>query len=77
MAFSESTKDAAFRRSGGQCECRRSSHGHWTGRCSTKITRHGAEYHHVVSQDAGGSDGLENCEALCVSCHQKTKSYGG
>lgn len=75
MAFSESVKDAAFRRSGGQCECRRTTHGH-SGRCQTKITRYSAEYHHVVSQNAGGSDGLENCEALCVTCHTKTGSYG-
>jgi 5-methylcytosine-specific restriction protein A len=78
MAFSESVKDAAFRRSGGQCECKRTSHSsHWWGRCSTAITRHGAEYHHIISQDAGGSDGLENCEALCVPCHKATGSYGG
>ena len=75
MAFSESVKDAAFRRSGGQCECRRTTHRR-IGRCGTNITRYGAEYHHIVSQNAGGSDGLDNCEALCVTCHQQTKSYG-
>ena len=76
MAFSESTKDAAFKRSQGYCECARVSHAHWLGRCATAITRHSAEYHHVVSQDAYGSDGLENCEALCVPCHKATGSYG-
>jgi 5-methylcytosine-specific restriction endonuclease McrA len=76
MAFSESTKDAAFKRSGGQCECRRTSHGH-NGRCKTTITRHGAEYHHITSVAAGGSDGISNCEALCITCHKKTGSYGG
>jgi len=65
MAFSESVKDSAFKRSGGQCECRRTTHRH-IGRCSTNITRYGAEYHHIVSQNAGGSDGLDNCEALFV-----------
>ncbi|MHC4072779.1 MAG: HNH endonuclease [Planctomycetota bacterium] len=75
MAFTDSVKDSAFRRSGGQCECKRTTHGH-IGRCLSIITRHVAEYHHVVSEAAGGSDGLENCEALCVTCHQKTKSYG-
>ncbi len=77
MAFSESVKDAAFKRSGGHCECNRSSHTNHTIRCSTTITRHGAEYHHVKSQDAGGPDTLDNCEALCKTCHQQTKSYGG
>lgn len=76
MAFSESIKDKAFKRSGGQCECKRTTHGH-SGRCKTRITRHGAEYHHVLSQSAGGTDGLENCEALCTTCHRKTRSYGG
>ena len=76
MAFTDLIKDGAFRRSNGQCECRRTTHGH-IGRCPAIITRHRAEYHHVVSQDAGGSDGLENCEALCTTCHQKTRSYGG
>ena len=77
MAFSDGVKDAAFKRSGGQCECRRSGHTNHTGRCTATITRHGAEYHHVTSQDAGGSDGLSNCQALCVKCHKQTGSYGG
>ena len=74
MAFSDSVKDDAFKRSGGRCECTRSSHTNHTGRCTTSITRHGAEYHHV---DSGGSDALGNCEALCTTCHQQTGSYGG
>ena len=57
MAFSESTKDSAFRRSGGHCECRRKTHNH-PGRCPTNVTRHSAEYHHRLSADAGGGDGL-------------------
>ncbi len=77
MAFSESIKDQAFKRSGGSCECTRSSHENHTGRCSATVTRHSAEYHHVLSQDAGGGDGLENCEVLCTSCHRQTRSYGG
>lgn len=77
MAFSDHTKDAAFNLSGGQCECKRSAcpQGH-SGRCNTKVTRDGAEYHHVTAESAGGSDGLSNCEVLCVPCHEGTKSYG-
>ena len=75
MAFAESIKDEAFRRSGGQCECTRYSHSHF-GRCPTKVTRYSPEYHHILSQDAGGSDGLSNCEVLCVTCHKQTASYG-
>lgn len=78
MAFSESVKDDAFKRSGGRCECKRQSHTHHgAGRCNNTITRHGAEYHHVVSQLAGGADTLANCEALCITCHKLTGSYGG
>ena len=77
MAFSDTTKDVAYKRSGGRCECTRSSHINHTGRCSTKITRHGAEYHHKTSISAGGSDSLSNCEALCTTCHKQTRSYGG
>ncbi len=77
MAFSDSTKDDAFKRSNGRCECTRSSHTNHTARCSTTITRHGAEYHHVVSQNSGGSDSLSNCQALCSICHKQTGSYGG
>jgi 5-methylcytosine-specific restriction endonuclease McrA len=73
MAFSQETKDKAYRRAGGKCECRRSGCGH-TGRCNTTLNRWHA--HHIVSQNAGGSDGLENCEALCIPCHENTRSYG-
>ena len=77
MAFSESTKNEAFGNSGGRCECRRTTHNHPHIRCPVTVTRYGAEYHHITSQDAGGSDGLSNCEVLCVKCHQATRSYGG
>ena len=76
MAFSDSVKDQAFKRSGGQCECRRYSHTNHSGRCTATITRHSAEYHHVTAVAAGGHDGLSNCEALCVTCHRQTDSYG-
>lgn len=75
MAFSESTKDLAFKRSGGRCECERESHGH-TGRCPTRVTRHGAQYHHKHAESLGGSDSLSNCEVLCVRCHKQTQSWG-
>jgi len=73
MAFPESVKDDAFRKSGGRCQCTRSSHTNHSGRCPTRITRHGAEYHH---RDAKGPDTPSNCEALCSECHQQTESYG-
>ena len=75
MAFSDATKDQAYVQSGGRCECKRAGHGH-AGRCPTRITRTGAQYHHITAQSVGGGDGLSNCEALCVECHRLTPSYG-
>ena len=75
MPFPESVKDAAFRRSGGRCECQRQNHGH-AGRCSTAVTRHGAHYHHKHAESLGGPSTLSNCEVLCVPCHKKTESWG-
>jgi len=79
MAFPECVKDDAYKRSGGQCECARQHTGatdapHHGGRCPTKVTRHGAEYHHLVSEEAGGSDTLSNCQVLCVTCHRLVHS---
>lgn len=76
MAFSEPTKNAAFKRSGGQCECRRSTHPHGANRCPTKVSQHGARYHHITSQEAGGSNSPGNCQVLCVTCHELTRPYG-
>ena len=75
MEFPDSVKDAAFRRSGGQCECMRSSHSH-AGRCKTTVTRYSAEYNHVPVDPKIGADTLANCEVLCVTCHKETASYG-
>ena len=75
MAFSQAVKDAAYQRAGGKCECRRLSCKH-IGRCPRPLV-YGWDAHHIVSQSAGGSDTLANCEALCVACHKNTLSYGG
>jgi 5-methylcytosine-specific restriction endonuclease McrA len=74
MAFPQDVKDRAYRRAGGKCECARTVCGH-KGRCNASLAD-GWHAHHVTSQDAGGSDGIENCEALCIPCHKKTASYG-
>jgi 5-methylcytosine-specific restriction endonuclease McrA len=76
MAFPQSVKDAAKKRSGGRCECTRVRHTNdasHSGRCP----KSGVEYHHKVSVKAGGADTLANCEHLCRACHQGTESYGG
>jgi 5-methylcytosine-specific restriction protein A len=77
MAFSEETKVAAFRRAGGQCECRRlSCTKHATVRCTSKLVAGRWHAHHVTAVAAGGPDTLSNCEALCIPCHEGTPSYG-
>lgn len=75
MAFSQDVKEQAYRRAGGKCECRRTVCGH-SGRCNKSLAG-GWHAHHKLSQAAGGSDGLENCEALCIPCHKNTGSFGG
>ena len=78
MAFSELTKDQAFASSGGRCECRRDHASHRGHRCLTTFTRNGGQWdaHHFTAALVGGSDGLSNCEALCLACHKLTDSYG-
>ena len=82
MAFSESVKDAAYRRSGGRCECtRKHSYAvnppHSGGRCPTTFGRYGNwEAHHIIAIASGGSDSLSNCEVLCHRCHVLTDTYG-
>jgi 5-methylcytosine-specific restriction endonuclease McrA len=75
MAFSEATKAAALARAGYRCECRRLCSHHY-GRCNALLAAGNYEIHHKTSQLAGGSDTLDNAEALCIRCHQNTGSYG-
>jgi 5-methylcytosine-specific restriction endonuclease McrA len=81
MAFSETVKDQAYRRSGGRCECNRQHAGatapHHGGRCPNTFGRNGSWHaHHRTAVAAGGSDDLSNCEVLCIPCHQLTLTYG-
>ena len=76
MAFSETTKTTAYIRSGGRCECKRTSHPHHIKRCAKRLARKTAQFHHILSVAAGGSDGLANCQVLCLRCHKLTRSYG-
>lgn len=83
MAFSETTKNEAYKRSGGRCECTRQHQGnaqapHHGVRCARTFTRHGNwEAHHITAISSGGSDSLSNCEVLCTECHKLTGTYGG
>ncbi len=76
MAFPQSVIDAAWKRSGGRCECGRASHGHGKT-CGKQLVygnrgREGRgkwEGHHKW---ADGPDTLSNCEILCWDCHKAT-----
>ena len=76
MAFSEDTKNAAWRRAGGKCECTRSVCSHHAGRCNESLTAGNWHAHHKTAEIIGGSDNLSNCEALCIRCHKNTRTYG-
>jgi len=79
MAFPTSIVDQAWNKSGGQCECTRTGHGH-SGRCSRELLKvrrgvespYGWETHHKT---VGCDDTLSNCEVLCLSCHKETQTY--
>lgn len=83
MDFSEMTKDEAYKRAKGRCECTRQHQGktnalHHGGRCTKTFTRHGAWHaHHIIAVSSGGSNNLSNCEVLCIECHKLTETYGG
>lgn len=78
MGFKPETIKKAFARSGGRCECRRTTHKHLYGRCAVRFSKSNSgtkwEAHHKLSVEAGGGDGLANCEILCVGCHDKIHS---
>lgn len=87
MAFSDTVVKLAWNRSGGRCECCRSSHLHslYSDRCNKLLSwnargidnsPYGWEAHHRTAVSSGGTDTLSNCEILCIECHKKTGSYG-
>jgi hypothetical protein len=68
----------AWEKAGGQCECRRMSHGHTYGRCTRRLT-----YANRGAQGPGGwapryrtSQGTGtplSCEILCLDCYEQTQ----
>jgi 5-methylcytosine-specific restriction endonuclease McrA len=65
MAFSDETRRLILARAGGKCE-----------RCGTLLRDGQWHAHHRTSVDAGGSDVPSNGQALCIPCHQGTRTYG-
>ena len=66
--FPVSVRKAALARCGGKCECG----------CGLPFTDHPKErphYDHELPDFLGGTNDLENCKVLRVSCHH-VKTYG-
>ena len=65
----QTMKDSLFARSGGRCECHRSTHMHM-GRCSNQLEEDWRAYQ-PISPAKGGVDLLYNWQALCADCYGK------
>jgi len=76
--FSDETKNEAYRRAGGRCECERDDGLHPGGRCPKRLKRHGKKTHfnHRHANRLGGPDVPSNCELICRRCHKLTPTYG-
>lgn len=75
--FSKQTKREALKRSGGKCEASGTVYGlEAETRCSGSLAV-GVEFDHwPVPATDKGSDTLENCMAVCKTCHRwKTSHY--
>ena len=60
--FSLKTKQAAFERAAGTCEC-------GCGRAFGKHPRERPEYHHRIEAALGGGNDLDNCWCIRADCH--------
>lgn len=56
--FSKKIKLAAWRRSGGRCET-----------CTSKLFAWSVHYDHLIPDALGGEPTLDNCRAVCRTCH--------
>ena len=71
---SQELQNQLWYRSGGRCECTSNCHSEWN-RCNAPLAN-GWHVHHVKSVVAGGADSAANTLALCIPCHENTRSYG-
>lgn len=67
--FNRATRQAALKRSGGLCEASGTRYGLAEGlRCNQALS--GAEFDHDVPDALAGLNDLDNCRAVCKSCHR-------
>ena len=73
MGQQDRIRDAAYKRSGGQCECARAGHGHF-GRCASTITRQSAQF--KLKERADREPIPSDLEVLCVFCFRQSAAQG-
>ena len=68
--FSKPTKRDALKRSCGLCEATGAFYGlEPFQRCNMPLF-HGVEFDHIILEANSHDNSLENCAAVCISCHE-------
>ena len=75
MTVAEDFREAVFKRAGGRCECRRTTHLH-IPRCSEALEGDWAVYQ-PVPECVAGIDSLYNLQGLCAECFEKVSQHDG
>jgi hypothetical protein len=75
--FTSETKRQAYERSGGICECHRVPWLPTFGRgCGCALGPGNVFYEHIIPDNIGGDNSLDNCAVLCKTCWRaKTDTY--
>jgi len=74
--FSTKVRKAALARSGTFCEAIGARYGLDAGKRCNAPLGYGVDFDHVIADSHGGENSLENCAAVCKSCHGfKTRTY--
>lgn len=73
--FSKQVRQDALKRSGMFCEAVGSFYGLPEGqRCNAPLG-YGVQFDHVIADGIGGEPILDNCAAVCMSCHRWKTSH--
>ena len=74
--FSTKTRKEALKRSNMLCEAVGIRYGLDAGkRCNAPLA-YGVDFDHIIADGHGGDNSLDNCAAVCRSCHGfKTRTY--
>lgn len=69
LEFRKSTKQEALRRSEGRCEASGPYYNReWDDKCGADLAL-GVQFDHFILASEGGDNSLDNCRAVCPSCH--------